>query len=331
MKKVALFGGSFDPIHSKHVSIANDLLNFYDEVWLIVAAASPFKESHYASFDDRFKMCKIAFDNPRIKVLDIEKTNEFKYTYDVVKYLKTIYEYEFFFVIGSDNKSDLNKWYKYDELTNLVKFITIDRTNVSSTISRIEKECGIESVNDYIRENGLYVTNYENDFNKLKNVVNRKRYEHSIYVYSLIMKLAKAHNLDYDKCAKAAIYHDYYKDIATKEYIDEFKNNYPQYKHFSDKIMHGIIASYMLELDTEVLEAIKYHTTGKITDNMILKALYIADFCEESRSYHNEVKDILKQAFLDLNVGYEIAYKNRKDYANSNYGINEEIEKFRNS
>lgn len=328
MIKVALFGGSFDPVHSKHVSIVNDLLNDFDEVWVIVAAASPFKNKHYASFDNRYKMCEIAFNNPRVKVLDIEEKHKLKYTYDTVKYLKDKYDYDFYFAIGSDNESDLHKWYKYEELKTLVKFVVFERTPISSTLIRVKKDSEIEVVNDYIKTNKLYVTNYDEDFLKLKNVVNERRFNHVIYVYSLINELAIKHELNIHKCSLAAIYHDYYKDIATKEYIDDFKSMYPKYKNFSNNVMHAIIAGVMLEFDPEVLDAIKYHTLGKNNAGDILKALYIADYCERSRKYFDEVKYILEMAFDDLDKAYNEAFNKRRKLSVEKYGINEDMERF---
>ncbi len=328
MKKVALFGGSFDPVHSKHVSIANDLLADFDEVWVIVAASSPFKSKHFASFEDRYKMCEMAFNNERVKVLDIEDKNSFKYTYDTVKYLKDKFGYDFYFAIGSDNEADLCKWYKYEELKNLVRFVIFKRSEISSTVTRVSKDSGIEVVNNYIATNSLYVNNYEADFLKLKNVVSEKRYKHVIYVYSLINELAIKHGLDIDKCSLAAIYHDYYKDIADSMFIDNYKKQNEKYKNFSNNVMHAIIAGEVLDLDEEVLEAIKYHTLGSVNARKVLKALYVADYCERSRKYFSEVKYILDIAFDDLDKGYNEAFKKRRELNIEKYGINEDMERF---
>ncbi len=328
MKTVALFGGSFDPVHAKHVSIANDLLNDFDEVWVIVAKSSPFKNKHFASFEDRFNMCNIAFNNERIKVLDVEQKQDLKYTYDTVKYLSELYDYKFSFVIGSDNVASLEKWYKYNELKELVNFVIFDRTTISSTIVRVSKDTQIEDVNNYIKNNNLYINGYENEFSKLKEVVNEKRFNHTIYVYTLINELARLHNLDVSKCCLAAIYHDYYKGLANKQFIEEFKLHYPKYKNFSDSVMHAIIAGELLDLDAEVVEAIKYHTLGKEEAGDVLKALYLADYTEKSRDYFDEVKYILDIAYTDLDKAYKEAFDKRRKYSISKYGVNEDMEKF---
>ncbi len=328
MKTVALFGGSFDPIHLKHYSIVNDLLNDFDEVWVIVAKSSPFKNNHYASFSDRFKMCELAFDDSRVKVLDIEEKYDFKYTYDTVKFLKSQYDYKFYFAIGSDNEKNLCKWYKYDELKLFVDFVVFNRTLVSSTVARVTKDTEIDVVNDYIKTRGLYKSEFDNDFLKLKNVVSKKRFSHVVHVYKLILELAEVHNLDKEKCALSAIYHDYYKELADEDFITDYKLKHPEYKHFHNKVMHAIIGGELLDLDAEVLDAIKYHTLGKEEAGNVLKALYVADYCEQSRKYFDEVKYILDIAFKDLDEGYNIAFTKQREEAIEKYGRNEDIERF---
>lgn len=328
MKKVALFGGSFDPVHLKHYMIVEELLENFDEVWIIVAKSSPFKNKHFTSFSNRFKMCKIAFSNLNVKVLDIEEKYGFKYTYDTVKFLKEKYDASFYFAIGSDNEKDLDRWYKYEELKKLIEFVVFKRTTISSTISRITKDTGIDLVNQYIKSNNLYQNEFESDFLKLREVVSENRYNHTIYVYTLILELATIHNLDIKKCALSAIYHDFYKELANKEYIEKYKISYPKYKNFNNKVMHAIIAGEMLDLDEEVLDAIKYHTLGKENAGVILKALYIADYCERSRKCFDEVKYILDIAYINLDEAYIEAFTRQRDAAIKKYGRNEDVEKF---
>ncbi len=304
--KVCLFGGSFDPPHKKHLEIVNELLISFDEVWIIVANSSPFKNSHVTCFEIRFKMCKLAFDCSRVKVLDVEKEHNFKYTYDTVKYLKNKFSHDFYFAIGSDNLSTLDKWYKSSELKTLVDFITFKRTPVSSTLARVSRESGIEVINNYIIDNNLYQSKYDADFAKLKSVVNENRYNHTIHVYNTILKIARANNLDEDKCAIAAIYHDYYKEIADEKFLEEFKKKHSEFADNQNHILHGVVASYMLDLDEEVLDAIKYHSTGKVCPSDLLKALYIADFCEPSRYFHSEVVHILVLSYTNLDEAYKL-------------------------
>ncbi len=324
--KVCLFGGSFDPPHLKHVQIVEDLLEAFDEVWIIVAAASPFKASHFVSFKNRFEMCEIAFNDERVKVLDVEEKHHFKYTYDTVKYLCDNYTHDFSFALGSDNSSTLKTWYKISELEKLVDFVVFERTAISSTLVRIARDSKIAAINDYIISNNLYDHNYASDFAKLKSVVSERRFNHSVYVYDTILKIAKANNLDLHKCALAAIYHDYCKDMATDEYLLEFKKNHPQYANNGNQIMHGVVASYLLDLDEDILEAIKYHSTGKTNPSDLLKALYISDFCEPSRYFHSDVVYILVQSYSDLDKAYELCIEVSRKYVLELHGVVERLD-----
>lgn len=330
---ICLFGGSFDPPHVKHVEIANDLLDKYDEVWVIVARSSPFKTNHFASFKERFEMCTLAFDNEKIRVLDIEEQLGFKYTYDTVKYLSDKYNYNFSFAIGSDNALYLEKWYKYEQLKKLVNFEVFERTNIYSTVVRVNKQSQIPLIDQYIDEHKLYSSVFQKDYDNLAKVVTKSRFDHSVFVASLCKKLATIHNLDVKKCELAGIYHDYYKDAADyknfkgESLIDMFKKQYPKYSNFPNPIMHGIIASYKLDLDADILEAIKYHSVGKRNANSILKVLYISDYCEPTRPFASEVAYLLELAYQDLDKAYIEMRKVREEISPSN---SKELENFIN-
>lgn len=303
--KVCLFGGSFDPPHKKHVEIAEELLQRFDSVWVIVAASSPFKNSHFTSFETRLEMTKLAFNNPRIKVLDIEQKMQLKYTYDTVRYLKDLYDYEFFFAIGSDNLDNLPKWYKYEELKDMVEFVVFERTSVSSTMSRITKNSGIDVIDAYIKEYGLYENKFQDDIERVRNNVSNKRFIHTVGVYNTITKIAQAQNLDVDKCQLAAIYHDYCKEYSEDE-LDIFIAHYQAYKDVPRSVLHGIIASHMLELDREVLRAIRYHTVYDKNPSRLTKALYIADYCEPNRNNLEKCIEILQMSYRDLDQAFEM-------------------------
>ncbi|MFV0498517.1 MAG: bis(5'-nucleosyl)-tetraphosphatase (symmetrical) YqeK [Bacilli bacterium] len=329
MKNVVLYGGSFDPVHSKHVEIVEDLLLSYDEVWVIVAAASPFKLKHCASFENRIEMCKLVFTSDRVKILDVEQKYNLKYTYDVVYFLKQKYNYKFYFAIGGDNVRELYKWYEIEKLKKLVKFVIYKRTLISSTLVRIKKSSGVDEIDNYIKNNNLYINNYEDDFKKVSEVLSEHRFNHTIYVYTLIKELAIIHNLDVNKCILAAIYHDYYKEFDMKFY-ESFLEKFPKYKSFPKNILHGIMAGELLDLNNEVLNAIKYHTCGHNNPSKVLKALYLSDYLEKSREIHCEVKYILEEAYKDLDKAYGIAFRRRKLYEKERYGINKVIEAFIN-
>ncbi len=132
MSKIAIYGGSFDPPHTGHRLLAENLAEFCgaDKVIVIPAATSPFKISTNATAFDRFKMCELCFNLPLFTVSDIEIIRGGKsYTVDTIKQIKKLYpESELFLFMGDDMLLSFDKWYKYEEILKLCRIVTACRT-----------------------------------------------------------------------------------------------------------------------------------------------------------------------------------------------------------
>ncbi len=130
MSKIALFGGSFNPIHNGHISICNEILNkkIADQVWLIPVGKHAFGKK-LISANHRIEMVKLATKPLKnIEVIDIEaKNRKITNTAETITKLKELYNHDFLFVIGSDNLESIDKWYNFDYLKNEVKFIVSKR------------------------------------------------------------------------------------------------------------------------------------------------------------------------------------------------------------
>jgi nicotinate-nucleotide adenylyltransferase len=127
---VAILGGSFDPPHRGHVSIADRLLksNNFDEAWLIPCYRHPFDKNLSVS-NKRFEMTKCLEKN-RIKVSDLEiKNKTINYTIDTLGYLKKKYpKNKFSLAIGADQVKDFTKWKKWKEIIDNFCLFIIPRT-----------------------------------------------------------------------------------------------------------------------------------------------------------------------------------------------------------
>lgn len=103
-----------------------------DEVIFIPAGQPPHKENNVvASSIHRYNMTKLAIkDNPYFLVSDMEISNkDTSFTYDTVKKLKDMNEEnEYYFIIGADSLFNLESWYRFDELTNIINFALWERT-----------------------------------------------------------------------------------------------------------------------------------------------------------------------------------------------------------
>ncbi|KZK33624.1 nicotinate-nucleotide adenylyltransferase [Lactococcus cremoris] len=133
-KKIGLLGGNFNPIHHAHLMMADQVaqqMNL-EKVLLMPENIPPHvDEKETISAKHRVKMLELAIkDNPRLglELIEIERGGK-SYSYDTLKLLtKANPDTDYYFIIGGDMVEYLPKWYKIDELIELVKFIAIRRT-----------------------------------------------------------------------------------------------------------------------------------------------------------------------------------------------------------
>ena len=132
MKKIAIYGGSFDPPHKGHKLLACNLAEICgaDKVIIIPTALSPFKESSGATAQERYEMCRLAFNESLFEVSDIEINRGGKsYTVDTLKAVKKLYpEALLYLFMGDDMFLSFNKWYKYKEILELCVPVAACRT-----------------------------------------------------------------------------------------------------------------------------------------------------------------------------------------------------------
>lgn len=126
--RVALFGGSFNPIHNGHLMGARAVLekSVADEVWFIPCNKHAFDKSLEAKFR-RVNMLKLAISGMhQMKLCDVEQ-EEKSYTINTIRKLRGQYPHEFLWMIGSDILKDIKRWRKYEELVKETEFILFKR------------------------------------------------------------------------------------------------------------------------------------------------------------------------------------------------------------
>lgn len=138
VKKIGLFGGTFDPIHFGHLNLALELKEKtnLDEVWFIPARVNPFKiDLLPIDIDHRLKMISLAIQEvPFFFVKDIEKERTIpSYTIDTVKYfvrneLFPSASYQFFLLLGEDAVPGFFHWHQAGEIVTLVNLLIGSRT-----------------------------------------------------------------------------------------------------------------------------------------------------------------------------------------------------------
>lgn len=314
MKKVILFGGSFNPIHYGHLQMAQQALLQQGafELWFIPTLISPFKEDS-SDFDKRCHMIELMIQaESKMKVCTIEQSlPKPSYSINTVQKLKAMYpEYEFEWLIGDDQMEKLHLWHDFETLKKEVQFIVYARDavhhdypvvqgdilSVSSTGIRQGTQFATKpSILRYMMEEGLYLDEM------LKYRLSKYRYEHTLSVHNLALELAKVHHINLKQVSLAALMHDYCKEDYSDVYIP---NN------LAFEALHhaygaaAVLSKHYYIKDRQVLRAIKGHVSGTSTSPLGM-ILYIADKCERTRQYDTEpwitmAKKDLRKTFKQL-------------------------------
>jgi nicotinate-nucleotide adenylyltransferase len=122
--KIGLYFGSFNPVHTGHLIIANHMLNetSLEKIWFIVSPQNPFKNTAGLLNEyNRLHLIRLATeDDNRIKASDIEfNLPRPSYTVDTLAYLDEKYPgHEFSIIMGSDSFQNLHKWKNYEVIIN---------------------------------------------------------------------------------------------------------------------------------------------------------------------------------------------------------------------
>ncbi len=161
----------------------------------------------------------------------------------------------------------------------------------------------------------------------LKSDLKDSRYDHVLRVTEEALELNKLLNLELDekKIMIAALLHDCAKNNEEK-YFEEFKSKYNLKREevFSDiALAHAILGVYVAKEiyevnDPEILDAIRWHTTGKEDMTLLEKLIFISDFTEPGRNFEDSIlvrnkvlEDLDKGILLCLDTTIEYLIKKR--------------------
>ncbi len=129
---LAVFGGSFDPVHRGHVGMVDYLLQrkLADEVVVVPAALSPFKAGHQAGPARRLAMLKLAFGSrPRVAIDECELNRRGpSYTSDTLEHLAATHPGDrLWLTIGQDNLTQLPRWHEVGRILEMAGLIVFPR------------------------------------------------------------------------------------------------------------------------------------------------------------------------------------------------------------
>lgn len=338
IKKILIFGGSFDPVHKGHIDSCNSAIAKVDPDLTIIIPNKipPLKSTLHASASarDRLNMCKLAFSNMgNLKISSFElrqASNTPSYTYKTIQYLLKKYpEAKLYLLVGYDRYCDFNKWKNYKYILNHVTLVvgirntnTLDlkddkksipvlfpSVNISSAELRLKpnKEYMTEPVINYINENGLYAENH------IRNLMSEYRFNHTLRVAKTAMQIARAvAPKKVKKAYIAGMYHDVAKEFNETTILSMVKN-YDKKLYPTVHTLHGICSAMYIKdnfyiNDEEILDAIRNHVIPPMECSTLSMILYCADKLEPGRTV-NDVKNRRKKLSIvkkDLKKGFKL-------------------------
>ncbi len=323
MKRIVVFGGTFNPVHNEHVKTAVAALKELkaDKIVIVPTFLPPHKNVSPAKSSDRINMLKIAFRGvENVEISDFEILSGGKsYSYITAEHFKNLYKgAELFMIVGGDMLKDFKTWKNPERILSAVNLAVVSREDYAcdynaereyfknvfgkdftvleftgKTVSSTEIRTGIafglkpqgidDEVYNYITENAVYPPDKYQKY-ILENLP-EKRVIHTANVAVCALKKAKELNLDYEKVRIAATLHDCAK-------YDDYRN----YKGFvlpldvPPPVVHAFLGAFVAEkvlgvADGEILDAIRYHTSGKADMSTLSKLIFVADMIEKDRSY----------------------------------------------
>ena len=136
---IGILGGSFDPPHEGHVNISKAALTKMklNEIWWIVTSRNPFKLKS-SLFSKRYKETRDYVSDKNIKIIKLDEKKS-AFTIDTVLYLKKKYpNYNFIWLMGSDNLIELHKWKRWKEIFYNIPIAIFDRPLYSFSLTKFK-------------------------------------------------------------------------------------------------------------------------------------------------------------------------------------------------
>ncbi len=166
MKKIGVFGGTFDPVHYGHLGLASDAVSEADlsEVVMVPARVQPFKQDKkITSGEDRFRMLAlVASTDDRITASRYELEREgVSYTYLTLRHMQEFYNdialsdredpVRLYFICGTDSFLKIEGWMESEELLTSYSFIVGNRPGyrkdeLENCMSHLKKKYGTEVI-----------------------------------------------------------------------------------------------------------------------------------------------------------------------------------------
>lgn len=325
--------------HVRLAAAAVESLNL-DKLFVVPAHTPPHKKDKVLSSDeDRLEMCRIAFnDCPRTEVSDCEiRQGGTSYTYLTCRRFRELYpSAKLFWLVGTDMLRDFPTWRNPEEILSLAALavcaraekpgwtekelkdftarfktdfaiIRYDGKDVSSTEVRVLAAAGENVISlvgaktaEYIRKNRLYEIPHAREALLLEKPSRRA---HSIRVALFAAEYAAKFGISEKQAVTAALFHDCAKNLPPDSpYLRGFRPP----KGVPEPVLHQYSGAYVAEkffevTDGEVLDAMRYHTSGRADMTSLGKLVFLSDMLESGRQFDGveKLRKIFREEGLD--------------------------------
>ena len=364
-ERIALFGGTFDPIHNGHIDLARRFARLLslDRVILMPTFVPPHKlRCEMAPAIDRLAMCRLAcapYAELEVSDLEINRRGA-SFTVLTLEQLHRQYpDSELFLLTGADMFLTLGTWYRFADIARMATLCAAPRDTADAAVLRtyareLEAQgarCEVaeftlpawsstdvrerlrrgedvrdripQAVAEYIAAHDLYTQNKqyrdmeEQYIDIIRGRLTPRRFEHSLSVARQAEYLAKKYGSDPDKARVAGLLHDILKDTdgdSQLQILKDFAILLDAVEQQAPKLWHARAGAVFLEhilgsTDREILDAVRYHTTGRAGMTLPEIVLYLADFTSADRDYPDvDVMRKLTEEDIDAAMRYALAY-----------------------
>lgn len=284
--RIAVFGGSFDPVHSEHIRLARAAVDSLklDKLFVMPAYAPPHKPGKVLSSDrDRLEMCRLAFaEIPQVEISDYEiQKGGTSYTYLTCRHFKELYPTaELFWLVGTDMLRDFPTWKEplsilkdvtlgvcgraeqqgwvekeqelfFEKFQTKFEVIDYNGERVSSTKIRVLAGAGMEITPLVPKKVAAYIQ--EKELYLIKNAKEAlalekpQRQEHSIRVAELAASRAVGLRIPERKAVAAALFHDCGKNVPLDSPLLKGFEKREEWGEIPIPVLHQYTGAYLAE------------------------------------------------------------------------------------
>lgn len=300
----------------------------------------PHREIIGFSFDERVKILEKSIEeNVNFEISKAEMdSSKIHYSYNTISENFVSDDYQTYFIMGDDEFLNIEKWYRWEEFLKICGVIVFLRNHNYEYIVEQKREL-IEKYNIVVLKNSMIsisssdirkrlkekksirylvnpkVFNYIELLNidlkyieeDLKSKLSENRFKHSLRVADYCVKLARIYGENEKRAYLAGLIHDcakgleeFYvlKNIVDSDILDSNRDSfYLLHSNIGEKVAKKI---YGIN-DEKILNAIKYHTTGRANMSLLEKIIFISDKIEPNRDY-KDVENLRKIADEDIDL-----------------------------